>query len=267
MQFTVIIPARYASTRLAAKPLLDIVGKPMIQHVYEAACKSNAAQVIIATDDQRIVECAKSFSAQVCLTAATHISGTDRLQEVVSKLNFTDEKIVVNVQGDEPLIDPLLINQVAKNLAENNWASVATLCEPMRHISSIFNPNQVKALFNAQGEALYFSRAPIPWPRNSVELKSVTENQYVLNINDLINPDNYFRHIGIYAYRTSFLHEFVTLAPSSLELSESLEQLRALSHGKKIHLAKALCEVAPGVDTQEDLEYVRKIFSERNRKL
>jgi len=263
MKFTVIIPARYASTRLAAKSLLDIAGKPMIQRVYEAACLSDATKVIIATDDLRIATCAKNFSAPVCLTSAEHISGTDRLQEAVTQLALANDEIVVIVQGDEPLIDPKLINQVANNLAENPWASVATLCEPMQQLSSVFNPNQVKALFNQQGEALYFSRAPIPWPRNHIDVKQTSDNQYSFTLQTTINPRDYFRHIGIYAYRVSFLHEFVSWPPSTYELSESLEQLRALSNGKKIHLAKALCEVAPGVDTQEDLDLVRSIFARK----
>lgn len=264
MKFTIIIPARYASTRLAAKPLLDIVGKPMIQRVYEAASRSSAQKVIIATDDQRIFDCAKSFSAEVCLTSINHISGTDRLQEVVSQLELKPDEIVVNVQGDEPLIAPELINQVAKNLSENKWASVATLCEPMEQLAQVFNPNQVKALFNNHGEALYFSRAPIPWSRDLIDLNQTAENKYSISINQSLKPENYYRHIGLYAYRVSFLHEFVTWQPSRLELSESLEQLRALSNGKKIHLAKALCEVAPGVDTREDLDRVRQIFESQD---
>jgi len=261
MSFKVIIPARYQSTRLPGKPLLDIAGKPMIQRVYEAACRSDAQEVIIATDDQRISDACKKFDAKVCMTSKTHQSGTDRLHEVVQALGFSKEEVVVNVQGDEPLIAPSLINQVANNLLLCQWASIASLCEKITEIESVFNPNNVKVVFDVNNEALYFSRAPIPWQRDLIKYQAQSELKHVYTISqDGINLENYFRHIGIYAYRTDFLHQFVKWLPAKMELLESLEQLRALANGHRIHIAEACEAVAPGVDTQADLEKIRKIF-------
>src|SRR5690606_34579560 len=214
MGFKVIIPARYQSSRLPAKPLLDIAGKPMIQRVYEAACLSEAQEIIVATDDVRIAEVCKSFGAKVCMTATTHQSGTDRLQEVVQTLGFDEQQVVVNVQGDEPLIAPTLINQVANNLLTSAWASMASLCEKILDRESVFNPNHVKVIFNAKNEALYFSRAVIPWQRDAFQYQ--TDNTGNLNYqvkSEKLQVDHYYRHIGIYAYRTHFLHQFVTWPP------------------------------------------------------
>jgi len=248
MSFYVVIPARYASSRLPAKPLADIAGKPMIQWVYERACQSEAARIIIATDDPRIEEAAKAFGAQVCMTAQDHQSGTDRLQEVARQMNWPDEAIVVNVQGDEPLIPPAVINQVAHNLAEDPQTSVSTLGEPIEAIEDFRNPNIVKVVSNAQGRALYFSRAPIPWPRDGFAAKP-----------DQLPPElPAQRHIGIYAYRVGLLHRFVTWPQAPLERFESLEQLRILWQGEQIHLASACASVPGGVDTPEDLERVRQ---------
>jgi 3-deoxy-manno-octulosonate cytidylyltransferase (CMP-KDO synthetase) len=251
MNFTVIIPARYASTRLSAKPLKDIAGKPMIQHVYERACESNAHQVIIATDDVRIEAVAKSFGAQVCMTSANHTSGTDRLQEVVANLGLADDEIVVNVQGDEPLIPAQVINQVAENLVAMTNASMATLSEPIHSFADFRNPNIVKVVADVDGRALYFSRAPIPWPRDHFAQA---------NINTL--PENFpaQRHIGIYAYRVGLLHKFVTWSPAPLEKIESLEQLRVLWNGQVIHIAEAVVAVPGGVDTEEDLQRIKLLL-------
>lgn len=251
MNFTVVIPARYASTRLPAKPLKGIAGKPMIQHVYERACESNAHQVIIATDDVRIETVAKSFGAQVCMTSASHTSGTDRLQEVVASLGLADDEIVVNVQGDEPLIPAQVINQVAENLAAMPNASMATLSEPIHSLADFRNPNIVKVVADIDGRALYFSRAPIPWPRDHFAQTT---------INNL--PENFpaQRHIGIYAYRVGLLHKFVSWSPAPLEKIESLEQLRVMWNGQVIHIAEAVVAVPGGVDTEEDLQRIKSLL-------
>lgn len=252
MGFTVIIPARYASTRFPGKPLADLAGKPMVQHVYERALQSEADRVIIATDDQRIADAAEGFGAEVCMTAEEHPSGTDRLQEVVKKLGFYADDIVVNVQGDEPLVPPRVINQVAHNLMAEPDASIATLSEPITDIDSLMNPNVVKVVSDARGRALYFSRAPMPWPRdqfNTEEGKSKMPEGY-----------DWQRHIGIYAYRVKLLNDFVTWPPAPLEETECLEQLRAMWNGAQIHVALA-DELPPaGVDTPEDLERIRELL-------
>lgn len=251
MSFYVVIPARYASTRLPAKPLKDIAGKPMIQHVYERACKSAAREVIIATDDERIEVAAKAFGARVCMTLPTHNSGTDRLQEVTRHLQLQDDDIVVNVQGDEPLIPSSVINQVATNLAKAPNASVATLSEPIHSLDDFRNPNIVKVVADIGGRALYFSRAPIPWPRDHFAQA---------NIQNLPQDFPCQRHIGIYAYRVALLNRFVGWPQAPLERIESLEQLRVLWQGENIHVAEA-CEAVPGgVDTQADLQRVKQLL-------
>lgn len=243
MSFSVIIPARYAASRLPGKALLDIAGKPMIQRTFEQAQASAASAVYIATDDERIKTVAEGFGARVCMTSAEHRSGTDRLQEVAAQLQFSDEHIVVNVQADEPLIPPAAINQVADNLAADAAAGIATLCEAIDSQEQIDNPNVVKVVLDNLGNALYFSRSAIPWQGSA-------------------SARNCFRHIGIYAYRVSTLNQFVQWPPSELEIQEKLEQLRALSNGVKIQVA--LCEhtIPPGVDTEHDLEAVRSFLAE-----
>lgn len=253
MSFYVVIPARYASTRLPAKPLKEIAGKPMIQHVYERACESEALKVIIATDDARIEAVAKNFGAHVCMTSAAHNSGTDRLQEVAVQLGLGADDIIVNVQGDEPLIPPAVINQVAKNLADNRYASVATLSEPIHTLDDFRNPNIVKAVADQQGRALYFSRAPIPWPRDYFaqgDVRSLPE----------AFPAQ--RHIGIYAYRIALLNRFITWPQAMLEKIESLEQLRVLANGEAIHIAEACAQVPGGVDTEADLLRVKTLLEQ-----
>ena len=251
MSFTVVIPARYASTRLPGKPLSDIAGKPMVQRVWEQACKSSAQQVVIATDDKRIFSAAEKFGAQVCLTLPDHPSGTDRLQEVSAQLKLTEDHIVVNVQGDEPLIPPALIDQVANNLGNNDGASIATLCEKIVSIEDVHNPNMVKVVFDASGSALYFSRASIPWARD----------EFARDITKMPGAGGWYRHIGIYAYRAGFLNRYVRWAPAPLEELEQLEQLRALYNGEKIHVDIASEFVPAGVDTEEDLAKVRAVFA------
>ncbi len=248
--FTVVIPARYASTRLPGKPLQDICGKPMIQHVWEQACKSSAQRVVVATDDARIVEACNGFGAEVVLTRVDHNSGTDRLAEVASALGLAGDAIVVNVQGDEPLIPPAVIDQVAANLAAHPEAAMSTLAEPIEEVAALFNPNVVKVVTDQNGLALTFSRAPLPWARDA----------FAANRDQLPAGVPYRRHIGIYAYRAQFLHNFVSWGPCWLEDTECLEQLRALFHGERIHVADALEAPQAGVDTQEDLERVRRLL-------
>lgn len=248
-EFRVIIPARFASTRLPGKPLLDIAGKPMVQRVYEQAKMSAASDVIVATDDSRIQAAVESFGGKVVFTSSEHASGTDRLEEVVRFLSLSDDEIIVNVQGDEPQIPPSVINQVANNLG-NSDASMATLCEKIQDEETAFDPNAVKVVMDKSGYALYFSRAPIPWNRANFSAQG-----------GALQPGMaLYRHIGIYAYRASFLHEYVGWEPCELEQTESLEQLRALWHGKKIHVERAQETPPPGVDTLSDLEKVRAAF-------
>ncbi|CDF85088.1 3-deoxy-manno-octulosonate cytidylyltransferase [Pseudomonas knackmussii B13] len=248
--FTVVIPARFASTRLPGKPLQDIAGKPMVQHVWEQASKSAATRVVVATDDARILEACQAFGAEALLTRADHESGTDRLAEVADALGLADDAIVVNVQGDEPLIPPSIIDQVAANLAAHPEAGIATLAEPIHEVGSLFNPNVVKVVSDLDGLALTFSRAPLPWARDAFAIDRETLPEGI----------PYRRHIGIYAYRARFLRDFVAWGPCWLENTERLEQLRALHHGVRIHVADALEAPQAGVDTAEDLERVRRIL-------
>jgi len=252
--FHVIIPARYASTRLPAKPLKVIAGKPMIQWVYEAALLSAADKVYVATDDVRVAEAVHGFGGQVCMTSSAHESGTDRLQEVVSQLRLPDDAIVVNVQGDEPLIPPAVINQVAANLATCEGASLATLSEPIHRVADCFNPNIVKVVCGQSGLALYFSRAPIPWSRDT----------YATDSPLLPDAGLVQRHIGIYAYRVALLYQFVRWPVAALEAVEKLEQLRVLANGYRIHVAEACTPVPGGVDTVEDLERVRSVLEKKH---
>jgi len=251
MSFTVVIPARFGSSRLPGKPLLEIGGLPMIEHVWQQASASAAQRVVIATDDERIQAVARAFGAEVCMTATDHCSGTDRLQQVAVELGLEQEHIVVNVQGDEPLIPPAVINQVAGDLARHTDAAIATLCEPIDEVDVLLNPNAVKVVSDGQGTALYFSRAPIPWPRE----------QFAAAPHQMPSGERWFRHVGIYAYRTGFLHRYIGWPPAPLEQEEQLEQLRALHHGVRIHVSPA-CEVVPaGVDTPDDLARLQALFN------
>ncbi len=255
MKFTVVIPARYASSRLPAKPLKDIVGKTMIQRVYEQALLSNAHQVVVATDDERIEKVVKDFGGHVCMTSSTHESGTDRLQEVAQQLALRESDIVVNVQGDEPLIPPAVINQVADNLATMETASVSTLSEPIETVEDFLNPNVVKVVTDSTGLALNFSRAPMPWPRDSFASGDYLQHK------KMPDSDLFQRHIGIYAYRVSLLNEFVCWPVAPIESLESLEQLRVLWNGHRIHVQEACAPVPGGVDTQEDLDRIINLLS------
>lgn len=252
--FVVVIPARYGSSRLPGKPLMDIDGLPMVQHVWTRANDSGASRVVIATDDARIEQAAKAFGAEVVMTRADHPSGTDRLAEVAARLQLPDETIVVNVQGDEPLLPASAIDRVAARLAADSRASVSTLAEPIHDVDTLFNPNVVKVVTDLTGRALYFSRAPIPWDRNAWKTQPPT----------LLETDAWLRHIGLYAYRAGFLAEYVNWQPAPLEQLEQLEQLRALQHGHLIQVATVTSSLPGGVDTQEDLERVRQHFARRS---
>ncbi|NIR32119.1 MAG: 3-deoxy-manno-octulosonate cytidylyltransferase [Gammaproteobacteria bacterium] len=255
MSFTVVIPARYASTRLPGKPLLPIAGKPMIEHVYERALASGAQTVVIATDDERVYDVARAFGARVEMTAAHHRSGTERIAEVVARMALPTEQVVVNVQGDEPMLPPALVHQVAANLTERPGARMATLCEPITEASALFDPAVVKVVFDRSGFALYFSRAPIPWHRQRF-VPALANGPHGLPARAA-----HYRHIGIYAYRAAYLGEYVAQAVSPLERDEDLEQLRALYHGARVHVAEAAERPGPGVDTPQDLETVRRLMT------
>ncbi|MBZ2188015.1 3-deoxy-manno-octulosonate cytidylyltransferase [Alcanivorax sp. JB21] len=252
-QFKVVIPARYAASRLPGKPLADIGGKPMVVRVYERCLESAAADVWVATDDARVADAVRDHGGQVLMTRGDHPSGTDRLQEVAAQLQLADRDILVNVQGDEPMIPPAVINQVADNLAANPTAGIATLCEPITHRSDVFSPDIVKVVFDIDGRALYFSRAPMPWHRDTFAAAS--------DPNTALPPGNWWRHIGIYGYRVSLLNQYVTWQPAPPELAESLEQLRAMYHGVAIHVAPACAAVPGGVDTEADLLRMRALIA------
>ena len=254
--FNVVIPARYGATRLPGKPLRLLAGKPLVQHVFERAMESGAGEVVIATDDDRIRAAAEKFGARVCMTSPRHRSGTERLSEVASLLNYPADNIIVNLQGDEPLLPPSLIRQVAEDLAAHPAASIATLSAPLTQAAQLFDPNVVKLVMDHMGFALYFSRAPIPWNRDNFGQDSAHLD---------IHAD-YFRHVGLYAYRCGFLREYVDRPPCRLEQLESLEQLRALWYGYRIHVAHALVEPVAGVDTEEDLLRLEAVLRDHGAK-
>ena len=244
MEFVVVIPARYASTRLPGKPLADICGKPMIQHVYEKACLSGASKVVIATDHQKVFDAAKHFTNDVLMSREDHQSGTERLAEVVDLLNLSEDTIVVNVQGDEPLLSPDNVSQVATLLAQST-APMATLSVAIEERDEVFNPNAVKVVSDINKNALYFSRASIPFDRSAM----MAEQQP-------LNLAPFQRHVGIYAYRAGFIKQYIQLSVSPLEVLESLEQLRVLYHGYAIKIEQAVVTPHAGVDTPEDLAKV-----------
>jgi 3-deoxy-manno-octulosonate cytidylyltransferase (CMP-KDO synthetase) len=246
--FVVVIPARYASTRFPGKPLVEINGKPMVAHVVDRAQESGAAEVIVATDDKRIAEAALVHGCVVAMTRDDHATGTDRIAEVVAQRGWDDDTIVVNAQGDEPLLPGSMIRTVAQSLEQHDGASIATACHPIRDIAEFMDPNAVKVVFDEAGYALYFSRAPIPWPRDAF---SADEKSSL--------PTNLpaYRHIGIYAYRCKFLRKYASLKPATIERFESLEQLRAMSHGYRIAVMVSENAPPPGIDTPDDLNRLR----------
>lgn len=253
LTFKVIIPARMRSTRLPGKMLADIAGKPMVAWVAERAADSGAEDVIIATDHADIADAMAALDWRVCTTSTAHATGTDRLAEAVDLLELADSEIVVNVQGDEPLIDPRLVREVARELALRPKASIATAVHPISSAKAFFDPNVVKVVHDTDGYATYFSRAPIPYARDA----------FALSRKRLPADFPAFRHIGIYAYRVSYLRKYASLSPTPAERFEALEQLRALGHGHRIALAFWTEPVEPGVDTRQDLERVRKLLAAR----
>jgi len=249
--FRAVIPARYASTRLPGKPLVDLAGRPMIQRVHDRVLASGAAEVVIATDDERIREAALGFGADVQMTSTAHASGTDRLAEVALLRGWKEQDVVVNVQGDEPLLPPALLRQCAALLAADAGADIATLATPIDSLEEFLDPAVVKLVRRADGRALYFSRAPIPWHRDCAVGGVATQREF----------RGALRHLGLYAYRVGALKRLAAAIPSSLELAEKLEQLRALQLGMAIIVGEALERPGPGVDTEHDLARVRALLA------
>ncbi|MFZ2405124.1 MAG: 3-deoxy-manno-octulosonate cytidylyltransferase [Methylobacter sp.] len=248
VRFKVVIPARYGSTRLPGKPLLNIAGKPMIAHVCERAAEANADEIIVATDDERIFQAVGGLGFKAVMTRADHQSGTERIAEVARLCGWADDQIIVNLQGDEPLIPPAYIRDVATALAGQQQAGIATLAAEINDPEEIFNPNAVKVVLNKNGYALYFSRAPIPWERDTFTRSGGTPSGKL----------PYLRHIGMYAYTVDFLNRYCLWDASKLESVESLEQLRILWHGEAIRVEIVAQTPAAGVDTQEDLQRVEQ---------
>jgi len=252
--FKVVIPARYGSTRLPGKPLLEIAGKPLIRHVFERALTTAAEEVLVATDDERIAATCRGFGADVVLTRTDHRSGTERLAEVIATRGWPGETLLVNLQGDEPCLPSALVDQVAAGLATHGGAGMATLACPIRDAASLFDPNVVKVVTDARGFALYFSRAPIPWHRQAF-------GGAVPVI--LPKDQTYLRHIGLYAYRAEFVKRYLGWSSAPLERTEALEQLRVLWHGEGIYVSLAREEPGPGVDIPEDVERVLAFLQPR----
>lgn len=253
MEFSVLIPARMASSRLPDKPLADIAGKPMVVHVAQLAARSGASRVVVACDDDRIASACAAFGVSAVLTSKDHVSGSDRLAEACGLLGLSGQDVVVNVQGDEPLIEPELLRQVASLLVERADCVMSTAAHPLADVTELLNPNVVKVVLDAAGRALYFSRAPIPWWRDGA----------TQGLKELPTPAP-LRHLGLYAYRAGFLRGFPALPPAQLEHCEALEQLRVLWHGHRIAVHVAPHGPGPGVDTPEDLARVRAIFAQGN---
>jgi 3-deoxy-manno-octulosonate cytidylyltransferase (CMP-KDO synthetase) len=250
--FTVLIPARYASTRLPGKPLSDIGGKPMVVRVAERARAGGASNVVVATDDERIRDAVIAHGFEAVMTRGDHPTGTDRLAEAAHLLGLDERAIVVNVQGDEPLLEPSLMVEVAETLATHADASIATACHLIDDPAEAFNPNVVKVVLDSQSYALYFSRATIPWARDA----------FAADPHAIPSGLPLYRHYGLYAYRVGFLRQYPTLAPAPIERFEALEQLRVLWHGYRIVVRVTHGAPAPGVDTQEDLDRVRRLFAQ-----
>lgn len=249
MDFVVVIPARHASTRLPGKPLADIGGRPMVVRVAERARASGAREVIVATDHPDVMAAVVGHGFDACMTRADHACGTDRIAEVVRSRGYADDTLLVNVQGDEPLMDPGLIGDLARHLAERPRASMATACHPLSDMADMLNPNVVKVVLDRDGWALYFSRAPIPYARDSFGAAAPA----------LPAGLPAYRHLGIYAYRAGFLAHYSALPPAPLERFEALEQLRALWHGERIAMMVTSRAAGPGVDTPADLERARQL--------
>jgi 3-deoxy-manno-octulosonate cytidylyltransferase (CMP-KDO synthetase) len=254
MQFKVVIPARYGASRLPGKPLRELAGWPLVRHVHARALESGA-EAVIATDDARIRDACRAFGAEVCMTAVDHASGTARIAEVVDQRGWPDATLVVNLQGDEPLVPPQLLRDVAADLADHADADLATLATPIDSGSDLADPNVVKVVTDAAGYALYFSRAAVPWDRDRFAAAGGVAAAGPGPVHQ--------RHVGLYAYRAGYLRRYVTLAPSPLEAIESLEQLRVLWHGGRIHVARAAAPPGHGVDTEADLARVAALLAGR----
>ncbi len=257
--FIAVVPARMASLRLPGKPLADLGGKPMVVRVAERARASGATEVLIATDSPEVMAAAARHGVAAVLTRADHPSGTDRLAEVAALMGWPDEQIVVNVQGDEPLIDPELVRQVAAHLDALPDCAIATAAHPIGDAAEVFNPNVVKTVLDARGVALYFSRAPIPWGRAAYQAWPDVAALVAAPVAGTV-----YRHIGLYAYRAGFLRTYPSLSQAPLEQAEALEQLRAMWHGARIAVLVTAAAPAPGVDTPADLERVRAIYAQRS---
>ncbi|MCW9032119.1 MAG: 3-deoxy-manno-octulosonate cytidylyltransferase [Gammaproteobacteria bacterium] len=251
MSFRIVIPARFASTRLPAKPLREICGKPMIAHVIERAQQSKAEEVIVATDSEEIAAAISDLDVRVCMTHENHQSGTERLSEVIEQLGFDDDQILINLQGDEPMMPPVCLNQVGQALEEDIHLKMATLCTPLTDIEELFDPHAVKVVRDINDFALYFTRAAVPWSRdcfNEVPREMPRQQEYQ-------------RHIGLYGYRAGFIKQYLEWDSSDIEKTESLEQLRVLYHGEKIKVITAATPPGPGVDTLDDLNRVCGLMS------
>ena len=249
MNFHVVIPARYDSTRLPGKVLLEIAGQPMIQHVHEKAVLSGAESITIATDDERVAEAAEAFGANVCMTSPDHPSGTERICEAVEAMELDDDEVVIGLQADEPLMPHAVIRSLAEDLIEHDNIHVASVCSPLLSVDDLFNPNIVKVVLNRRQYAMYFSRAPIPWDRESFADPSKAQL-----------TEMHYQHLGLYGYRVNFLRKYVDWSASPLETCESLEQLRILWHGGRMHMVVNTSAVSHGVDTQEQYEKMLKLI-------
>lgn len=249
MDYKIVIPARFGSSRLPGKPMLNIAGKPMVQHVYERAQETGIADIVVATDDQRIFDAVKGFGGEVVLTSSEHETGTDRIAEVAIKQGWADDDVIVNLQGDEPLIPSDLIDLTAKGLIDHPDAGMSSLCTPIDSSEDLFDANIVKVVMDRVGYAMYFSRAPIPWDRD-VFVKGQ-------NLPQAMSP---YRHIGMYGYRVSFLKAYAKMEQCQVEKTESLEQLRALWYGHRIHMSVIDAAPGHGVDTEADLKRVEQLM-------
>ena len=252
--YKIVIPARFGSSRLPGKPLIELAGKPMIQHVYERAVETGVSDIVIATDDQRIFDAAQSFGAKVVMTKESHENGTERIAEVAFKMGWQDEAVIVNLQGDEPLIPRSLVELTASGLLNNPEAGMSSLCTLIDHAEDAFDPNVVKAVLDNQGFAMYFSRASIPWDRDA----------YANGSDEVTKIAPVYRHIGMYGYRVSFLKQYTEMQPTALEQAECLEQLRALCYGVKIHMSVIDEPPGHGVDTHDDVARVEQLLLDLN---
>ena len=255
MSFRIVIPARFASTRLPGKPLRNICGKPMIAHVIDRAKQSEAEEVIVATDSNEIADAISDLDVRVCMTHENHQSGTERLSEVIEQLGFDDDQILINLQGDEPMMPPVCLNQVGQALENDTHLKMATLCTPLTDINELFDPHAVKVVRDVNDFALYFTRAAVPWSRDCFNEAHVKNRKMPQN-------QEYQRHIGLYGYRAGFVRQYLEWKSSDIEKTESLEQLRVLYYGERIKVITAAIPPGPGVDTHEDLNKVCELISQ-----